>query len=57
MMWSDRVGVIANEAKISSNLLGDIEVLDWCSVVEVPEAMASKIIEVLGRTMIKNVNR
>jgi ATP-dependent RNA helicase DeaD len=49
----DLVGAIANEAKINSNALGGIEVLDRFSLVEVPEAMASKIIDVLGRTRIK----
>ncbi len=50
---SDLVGAIANEARINSKILGDIEVLDRFSLVEVPEAMASKIIDVLGRTRIK----
>lgn len=50
---SDLVGAIANEARINSKVLGDIEVLDRFSLVEVPEAMASKIIDVLGRTRIK----
>ena len=49
----DLVGAIANEAKLNSKLLGGIEVLDRFSLVEVPEAMASKIIDVLGRTRIK----
>jgi ATP-dependent RNA helicase DeaD len=37
----DLVGAIANEAKINSNSLGGIEILDRFSLVEVPEAMAS----------------
>ena len=49
----DLVGAIANEAKINSKVLGSIEVLDRFALVEVPEAMASKIIDVLGRTRIK----
>ncbi|MDX2251353.1 MAG: DEAD/DEAH box helicase [Nitrospira sp.] len=49
----DLVGAIANEAKINSNALGGIEVLDRFSLVEVPDAMASKIIDALGRTRIK----
>ena len=49
----DLVGAIANEAKINSNALGGIEVLDRFSLVEVPDAMASKIIDVLGRARIK----
>lgn len=49
----DLVGAIANEAKINSKVLGGIEVLDRFSLVEVPEAMASKIIDVLGRARLK----
>ena len=49
----DLVGAIANEARINSKALGGIEILDRFSLVEVPEAMASKIIDVLGRTRIK----
>jgi ATP-dependent RNA helicase DeaD len=49
----DLVGAIANEAKINSKILGGIEVLDRFSLVEVPEAMAARIIDVLGRTRIK----
>ena len=49
----DLVGAIANEAKINSKALGGIEILDRFSLVEVPEAAAAKIIDVLGRTRIK----
>jgi ATP-dependent RNA helicase DeaD len=49
----DLVGAIANEAKVNSSVLGGIEVLDRFSLVEVPEAMASKIIDGLGRARIK----
>lgn len=49
----DLVGAIANEAKLHSKILGGIEVLDRFSLVEVPEAMASKIIDALGRARIK----
>lgn len=49
----DLVGAIANEAKVNSNVLGGIEVLDRFSLVEVPEGMAHRIIEVLGKTRIK----
>jgi ATP-dependent RNA helicase DeaD len=49
----DLVGAIANEAKVNSNVLGGIEVLDRFSLVEVPEAMAAGIIEVVGRARIK----
>jgi ATP-dependent RNA helicase DeaD len=49
----DLVGAIANEAKVNSNVLGGIEVLDRFSLVEVPEALAQKIIEALGKSRIK----
>jgi len=49
----DLVGAIANEAKLNSKILGGIEVLDRFSLVEVPEGMAAKIIDVLGRARIK----
>ena len=49
----DLVGAIANEARVNSKALGGIEILDRFSLVEVPEAMASKIIDVLGRARIK----
>jgi ATP-dependent RNA helicase DeaD len=49
----DLVGAIANEAKVNSNVLGGIEVLDRFSLVEVPEGMVQRIIEVLGKTRIK----
>ncbi|MDH5640101.1 MAG: DEAD/DEAH box helicase, partial [Nitrospira sp.] len=50
---NDLVGAIANEARINSKSLGGIEILDRFSLVEVPEAAAAKIIDVLGRTRIK----
>ena len=49
----DLVGAIANEANVHSKVLGGIEILDRFSLVEVPEAMASKIVERLGRARIK----
>jgi ATP-dependent RNA helicase DeaD len=49
----DLVGAIANEAKVHSKILGDIEILDRFSLIEVPEAMAPKIIDRLGRARIK----
>ena len=49
----DLVGAIANEARINSKALGGIEILDRFSLVEVPEAMTSRIIDVLGRARIK----
>ncbi len=49
----DLVGAIANEANVTSKALGGIEILDRFSLVEVPEAMAAKIVERLGRARIK----
>lgn len=49
----DLVGAIANEAKINSKNIGAIEIEDRFSIVDVPEAMARGIIEVLGRSRIK----
>ena len=49
----DLVGAIANEANVQSKVLGGIEILDRFSLVEVPEAMAAKIVERLGRARIK----
>ncbi len=49
----DLVGAIANEAKVNSNVIGGIEVLDRFSLVEVPEAMAAKIIDALSKTRVK----
>src|SRR6266852_105739 len=49
----DLVGVIANEAGVNSNVIGAVEVMDRFSLVEVPEVLASEIIETLSRTRIK----
>ncbi len=49
----DLVGAIANEAKVSSNVIGAIQIEGRFSIVDVPEAMARQIIEVLGRSRIK----
>jgi ATP-dependent RNA helicase DeaD len=49
----DLVGAIANEAGLNANVIGSVEVMDRFSLVEVPEILARKIIEVLGRTRIK----
>ena len=49
----DLVGAIANEAKVSSNAIGAIQIEGRFSIVDVPEAMAQQIIEVLGRSRIK----
>lgn len=49
----DLVGAIANEARINSNVIGAVEVMDRFSLVEVPEVLAREIIETLSRTRIK----
>ncbi|NJL17837.1 MAG: DEAD/DEAH box helicase [Nitrospira sp.] len=49
----DLVGAIANEAKVRSNIIGAIEIEDRFSIVDVPESMASGIIEILSRVRIK----
>jgi ATP-dependent RNA helicase DeaD len=49
----DLVGAIANEARLNSNVIGAVEVMDRFSLVEVPEVLAREIIETLSRTRIK----
>ena len=49
----DLVGAIANEAKVQSNVIGSIEIEDRFSLVDVPESLAARIIEVLGHARIK----
>lgn len=49
----DLVGAIANEAKLNSNVIGAIAIEDRFSIVDVPEAMARGIVEVLSRSRIK----
>lgn len=49
----DLVGAIANEAKVTSNQIGAIHLEERFSIVDVPEAMAQRIIDVLGRARIK----
>ena len=49
----DLVGAIANEAGISSNVIGPIKVSDQFSLVKVPEEHIHGIIKALGRTRIK----
>ena len=47
------VGAIANEAGIHSKVIGAIQIEERFSTVDLPEAMARKIIDVLVRTRIK----
>lgn len=49
----DLVGAIANEAKISSGVIGAIEIEERFSIVDVPAEMAKGIVEALGRSHIK----
>jgi ATP-dependent RNA helicase DeaD len=49
----DLVGAIANEAGISSEAIGSIEIGEKSSTVEVAEGEADKVIRALGRTTIK----
>jgi len=49
----DLVGAIANEAKVNSSQIGAITLEERFSIVDVPDAMAQRIIDVLGRARIK----
>lgn len=50
---ADLVGAIANEAGISSRDLGQIEIADAFSLVEVPEEMAEQVIAAMKRASIR----
>ena len=49
----DLVGAIANETGLDARVIGSIQIADRFSLVEVPEASADAIIEVLRTTTIK----
>ena len=49
----DLVGAITGEAKISGSEIGAIQIGDEFALVEVPEAVADKVIRALSRTTIK----
>ncbi len=49
----DLVGAIANEAKLSSKLLGPIIIAEQSSHVQVPEELAKGIIKAFSRTRLK----
>ena len=49
----DIVGAIANEADIPGHAIGSIEIGEKHTLVEVPEAVADKVIRALSRTTIK----
>ena len=49
----DIVGAIANEAGLSGNAIGTIDIMDRSTFVEVPEAEASRVMEALSRTTLR----
>ncbi|MGO8949426.1 MAG: DEAD/DEAH box helicase [Ktedonobacterales bacterium] len=50
---ADVVGAIANEAGVPGELIGDIDLYDTFSFVEVPAEAANKVISALNRTTIR----
>src|SRR5579884_1542681 len=50
---SDLVGAIANEANIPGDVIGDIDLYDTFSFVEVPEDAADRVIDALNGTTIR----
>jgi ATP-dependent RNA helicase DeaD len=56
----DVVGAIANEAQIPGKSIGQIEITDTHTLVDVPEPVAERVIRALGRTRLRgkpfNVN-
>jgi hypothetical protein len=53
---ADMVGAIANEAGISGDQIGDIDLYDTFSFVEVPQESGQKVIAALNRTTIRGHN-
>ena len=53
MRPADLVGAITNEAGLSSRDLGQIEIADGFSLVEVPEEMAEHVIAVMSRAALR----
>ena len=52
MRPADLVGAIANEAGINARGIGDIEIADGFSLVEVPESDADRVVDALrGATL------
>lgn len=49
----DVVGAIANEAQIPGKTIGQIEITDTHTLVEVPEPVAERVIRALGRTRLR----
>lgn len=50
---ADLVGAIAGEAKIPSGVIGAIKVHDDYSLVEIPAALAERVVTALKRTQIR----
>ena len=49
----DIVGAIANEAGVPGSAIGAIDIMDRSTFVEVPEADAARVMDVLGRTKLR----
>lgn len=50
---ADLVGAIANEAGIAGHDIGDIDLYDTSSFVEVPETEAARVVEALNMSQIR----
>ena len=50
---ADFVGAIANEAHLPGDAVGDIDIYDTFSFIEVPEPVAERILRALNRTTIR----
>lgn len=50
---ADFVGAIANEAHLPGDTVGDIDIYDTFSFIEVPESVAERILQALNRTTIR----
>src|SRR5690606_22345279 len=49
----DVVGAIANEARIPGKSIGQIEIMDRYTFVDVPEPVVDRVIQALGRTHLR----
>ena len=50
---ADLVGAVANEANIPGDAVGDIDIYDTFSFVEVPASLADRVLRALTRTTIR----
>jgi ATP-dependent RNA helicase DeaD len=50
---ADLVGAVANEAHVSGDAVGDIDIYDTFSFVEVPDNLADRVLRALNRTTIR----